>query len=189
MASSERREASPSRDVLGPPLIVEDASSPYDPDEEQQYTDATPMIGSAYPGETTSSPRRTISYFDRASSTYYFTGAPTGGSILNSSLHAGHPTTSLRSHEDRGVDDRASVTAVRRRGSWDSGESSFSGAGQQPGPGARGSFSLASLQHVHRSSSLNQIAGEASGLVQGLGRLSVADPRDGRDVRLGEVTI
>lgn len=187
--SSVRRGVSPSRDLLGPPLVVQAPFDPQDQDSDQQYTDATPMIGSADPGDTTSSPRRAISYFDRASSTYYFTSHPTGaaGSILTSSVHAGHPTTSVRSHEDRGVDDRASVTAVRRRGSWESGESSFSGAGQQLGPGARGSFSLASLQHVHRSSSLNQIAGDGAGLSQGFGRLSVVEPRGAVEMRLGEV--
>jgi hypothetical protein len=188
MASSERREPSPSRDLLGPPLVVQDTSGPYgtpDPDDEG-YADQTPMLGTYPYGE--SSRRRTVSYFDRASSTYYFTGAANGaGSILTSSLHAG-PNPSIRSHDDRsgGVDDRASVTAVRRRGSWESGESSFSGAGAGAGAGARGSFSVVS-QHVHYEPSLTQLAGDgAGGLAQSLGRLSVFE-RGGGDGRMGEV--
>lgn len=194
VASSERREPSPSRDLLGPPLVVQGMSGRYgtpDPDEDEGYAEQTPMMG-AYPsGEASSSRRRTLSYFDRASSTYYFTGAPNGGgSILTSSLHAGgggHLNHSIRSHDDRsgGVDDRASVTAVRRRGSWESGESSFSGAGV--GAGARGSYSVAS-QHVHYEPSFTQLggAGDGAGLTQSLGRLSVFE-RGGGDGRLGEV--
>lgn len=187
---------SPTRDVLGPPLVMgegrygtpdpDDASE--DGDEEERYMNAnqTPIMGITYPTSGTSSRGGTVSYFDRASSTYYFTGTGTSGGGA-SSHHAGrHMDASLRSGEDRasafggGLDDRASVTAMRRRGSWESGESSFSGAGAA-GAG-RGEWFIASAQERY-SPSLAPFPGGDGGLAQSLGRLSVRS----ESLRVGEV--
>lgn len=209
-------------DLLGPPLELVAGATPrmghneydltpglhHDDDEtpDLYIAEQTPVMGDIYtagPNDATSSSRhRAVSYFDRASS-YYFnpTSNPTGANP-SSSIHTGgggprastHLNASIRSHDDRsGWDDRASVTAMRRRGSWESGESSFSGAGAVPGALHRGSFSLASV-HARYSPSLNPPregdpvgtgAVGPSGLSQSLGRLSVVETPE---VAIGEFT-
>ncbi|GHJ90386.1 hypothetical protein NliqN6_6788 [Naganishia liquefaciens] len=212
LASSEFAQPGVAReepDLLGPPLeLAASAATPrlgayeYDltpglhvDEEEEPYryvAEQTPMHDA-----NSSSRHRAVSYFDRHSS-YYFnptsTPATTNGGH-SSSINTGAPGTthlgnaSLRSHDDRsGWDDRASVTAMRRRGSWESGESSFSGAGRTGvavNGVQRGSFSLASV-HARYSPSLNPplrdgAAGEMGGTVgpsnlsQSLKRMSVAE--------------
>lgn len=197
-------------DLLGPPLELVGGATPrmgqheYDltpglhqDEEEDPYryvADQTPVTGDNYTGApndaTSSSRHRAVSYFDRTSS-YYFNPTSNPAPGRTSSIHTTGArgthlgNASLRSHDDRsGWDDRASVTAMRRRGSWESGESSFSGAGGVVSVNGmhRGSFSLASV-HARYSPSLNPPPREAmvgdwvgpSGLSQSLGRLSVAE--------------
>ena len=211
LASSEFAQPGRARaeaDLLGPPLELApggatprmgsheyDLTPELNEDEEvdpyRYVAEQTPMHDAA-----SSSRHRVVSYFDRTSS-YYFNStsnpAPTTGGRSSSINTGARGTThlgnaSLRSQDDRsGYDDRASVTAMRRRGSWESGESSFSGAGGAGVPVngmQRGSFSLASA-HARYSPSLNPALREGmadpggvvgpSGLSQSLKRLSVTE--------------
>ncbi|KAJ9099268.1 hypothetical protein QFC21_004149 [Naganishia friedmannii] len=114
-------------------------------DENDNYDDhQTPVMLGSYnerDGSFRFENHRPLSYFDRASS-YYFNPGGGGAGSVRASIGGGAGTTgggrrmSLRSTDDRAgwaVDDRASVTAMRRRGSWESGESSFSWAGSGGG--------------------------------------------------------
>lgn len=111
-------------------------------DDDEAYDDhQTPVMLGSYnerDGSFRFENHRPLSYFDRASSYYFNPGGGGAGSLRASLGGGGGGTTgggrrmSLLSSDDRAgwaVDDRASVTAMRRRGSWESGESSFSWAG------------------------------------------------------------
>ncbi|KAJ9116416.1 hypothetical protein QFC22_004858 [Naganishia vaughanmartiniae] len=109
-------------------------------DEPDAYNrHQTPVMLSSYnerDGSFRFEYHRPLSFFDRASSYYFNPGGGGAGSVRASVSGAGTMDggrrMSLRSTDDRAgwaVDDRASVTAMRRRGSWESGESSFSWAG------------------------------------------------------------
>lgn len=123
------------------PSLHRDPAETGNEDEPEAYDDhQTPVMLGSYnerDGSFRFEGHRPLSYFDRASS-YYFNPGGGGAGSVRASLIGGAGTAgggrrmSLRSTDDRAgwaVDDRASVTAMRRRGSWESGESSFSWAG------------------------------------------------------------